>query len=201
MSPQTWSSLPDHDDRSAALGELARPLADLRGLAPCPSRHRCNPSQTAPSLDHPGDARPGSARTSSAGVAATPRAAAWSRIARAMGWPLRASSAAARARRPASVWPFEGDDLLHAGRPCVSVPVLSKATAPSAPAPPGCPALHQHAAPRRCGEGGDDGDRRGDDERARAGEDEQDQRAVNPCLPVGAEEQRGPQQHRPPRPP
>ena len=71
---------------------------------------------------------PGMACTLSAGAGLTPWAAAWARMAWAMGWLLRASSAATRASSSASLWPFSGTTVSTASLPSVTVPVLSKAT-------------------------------------------------------------------------
>ena len=63
--------------------------------------------------------------------------------------------------------------------PCVSVPVLSTATAANRREPLEVQAaLDQHAVARRRGQRRDDRDRRAQHERARAGDDQQHQRAI-----------------------
>ncbi len=71
---------------------------------------------------------PGWAAKSSAGGTANPRARAASRTARASGCSERASAAAASASASASSNPGEATRSVNAGRPSVSVPVLSIAT-------------------------------------------------------------------------
>ena len=66
---------------------------------------------------------------SSAGAISIPRLAPYSRIARASGCALRASSAAARSISSCSLCPSKRDDLDHGRLPPVNVPVLSNAMA------------------------------------------------------------------------
>jgi hypothetical protein len=70
------------------------------------------------------------------------------------------------------------------GLPCVMVPVLSRASALKPALAPDNATLDQDAAARRSGETADDGDRRGDDQRAGAGDHQQDQRLVDPVHPA-----------------
>src|SRR5919197_1195220 len=73
--------------------------------------------------------RPCNAVNCSAGGVVSPNDAAFCRIARARGWALCASNAAAHVSNSWTVWPCRGITSCTVGCPQVKVPVLSKAMA------------------------------------------------------------------------
>ncbi len=102
-----------------------------------------------------------------------PRPRAPSTIARATGCSLSRSAAATRPRSAASPWPSRSTTSVSSGRPDVRVPVLSRSTvstrlAASSAAPPLTRTPSSAPAPGPDGHGG----RRGQPERARAGDHE-----------------------------
>ena len=76
------------------------------------------------------------------------------------------------------------------GRPRVSVPVLSKATAEARGLLQVRAALDEHAVPGRPRQRGEDAHRRRDDQRAGAADDEQREAAVKPGIERSAEQRR-----------
>ena len=130
-----------------------------------------------------------------------PAEAAYCRIARPIGCSDRRSIEAARATIAARGQRVERHHADDFRRPPGQRAGLVERDAPHAAGLLQVrPALDQHALFRRAGQRGHDRHRRGDHQRARAGDDEQHQRAVDPGLPGGAAQhrrQRGDQNREP----
>ncbi len=142
----------------------------------------------------PGPRRPGPgrARKPSPAVHDAPLLSACSTMARAIGCSERASRAAARLEDLRGHDAVEGDDVGHL-RPAVGQRAgLVEGDGPDLGRPLQVHAsLDQHAPPRRAGQRGHDGHRRGDDERARARDDQEHERPVEPGTERLPERQRG----------
>ncbi len=159
--PQTCRSLPMATTVLPVALQRLRPCRGLRVLLAALEQIavRAEPERPRP-RSVPVTPAPLQHLHSAAGAGSMPRAAAQPRTARASGWVLRASSAAARSSSCSSVWPLSGITSTTAGSPQVRVPVLSKASAPQ----PGRPldedaALDQHALAGGGGQRGDDAHR------------------------------------------
>ena len=181
-APARRPSGPAPRSACASRGQRARLDAAARAAAGCCRARALRPRP------RPSTPRPGSACASSAAGNGTPLARGRCPAPRAPA-DVRSCCCSAAARRSTSSRrrPGAGTTATSAGRPSVSVPVLSKATVVTACATSSaCGVLDQDAVARRDAGAGHDRRRRGQAQRAGAGDHQHRHRVDQRLLPVAA---------------